>query len=59
MELQERYPGHILPKNHQEWVMFKYSGMTLSVNILHASATECINFIGSALDTNGYKGILN
>ena len=55
-ELQERYPGHILPKEYQQWVMFKYSGMTLSMNLIHASATEYVTFIGSALDTDGYLG---
>ncbi|CAB4003392.1 Hypothetical predicted protein [Paramuricea clavata] len=55
-ELQEHYPGHILPTKHREWVMYKYSGMTLSMTILHASLTEYVLLFGSALDTDGYLG---
>jgi hypothetical protein len=55
-ELQEHYPGHILPTKHREWVMHKYSGMTLSMTILHASLTEYVLLTGSALDTDGYLG---
>ena len=54
--LRERYPGHIPQKHVREWVMYKYSGQTLSTAILHASLTEYIVLTGSAINTDGYLG---
>ncbi|XP_028407790.1 sigma non-opioid intracellular receptor 1-like [Dendronephthya gigantea] len=54
--LQERYPGHIQQKRTREWAMYKCSGQTLSISILHVSLTEYIVLTGSAINTDGYLG---
>ncbi|XP_046844245.1 sigma non-opioid intracellular receptor 1-like isoform X2 [Xenia sp. Carnegie-2017] len=55
-ELERGYPNLVLPKERLQWVMLKFSGMTISLTVLYASLTEYVVIAGSALDTDGYLG---
>ena len=55
-QLEKRYPGHILPKEHREWIFVNAGGWIGSMYVLHASLTEYLLFFGTAIDTSGHSG---
>ncbi|XP_071499861.1 sigma non-opioid intracellular receptor 1-like [Diadema antillarum] len=54
--LRSRYPGHILPKEREEWIFVNAGGWMGAMCLLHASLTEYILFFGTAVDTGGHSG---
>ncbi|XP_030835163.1 sigma non-opioid intracellular receptor 1 [Strongylocentrotus purpuratus] len=54
--LRERYPGHILPKEREEWIFVNAGGWMGAMCLVHASLTEYILFFGTAVDTSGHSG---
>lgn len=57
-ELQQKYPGHILPESDLQWVFMNAGGWMRSVCIVHASLTEYVLFIGTPVETMGHSGIV-
>ncbi|XP_071944393.1 sigma non-opioid intracellular receptor 1-like [Antedon mediterranea] len=55
-ELRDKYPGHILPKEDEQWIFMNAGGWMGSICILHASVTEYVLFFGTAVDTGGHSG---
>lgn len=55
-ELNERYPGHIVPEHYRKWIMVKSGGWIGSLNILHASLTEYLVLTGTAIESQGHSG---
>ena len=58
VELQSKYPGHILPTNDIQWTFINTAGWMASICILHASLTEYVALFGTAMDTSGHSGKL-
>ena len=56
-EFQEKYPGHILPEEDQQWIFMNAGGWMGSMKILHASLTEYVLLFGTAINTSGNSGI--
>ncbi|KAK1800559.1 hypothetical protein P4O66_005779 [Electrophorus voltai] len=56
VELRKRYPGHILPDEHLQWVFVNAGGWMGSMCLLHASLTEYVLLFGTAIDTSGHSG---
>ncbi|XP_033119877.1 sigma non-opioid intracellular receptor 1-like [Anneissia japonica] len=56
VELREKYPGHVLPKEDEQWIFVNAGGWMGSMCLLHASLTEYILFFGTAVDTVGHSG---
>ena len=57
LELERKYPGHILPEEVRDWLFVNCGGWMGSMYILHASFTEYVIFFGTAMDTSGNSGI--
>jgi len=55
-DLSAKYPGHILPASDLQWVLFNSGGLVRSVCVLHASITELVVIVGSAVDATGNTG---
>ena len=55
-ELKDQYNAVIVPENDLQWVFINAGGSMWSGCIVHASLTEYILFVGSALDTSGHSG---
>jgi hypothetical protein len=55
-EFESKYPGHILPESHLQWMFMNAGGWMGSMCIIHASLTEYVLFFGTALDTTGHSG---
>ena len=55
-DIKSQYGAVILPESDLQWILLKFGGNTMSVCTLHASLTEYIIFIGSAVDTSGHSG---
>lgn len=55
-DIKSQYGAIILPENDLQWILLMFGGNTMSVCTLHASLTEYIIFIGSAVDTSGHSG---
>ncbi|XP_064611852.1 sigma non-opioid intracellular receptor 1-like [Liolophura sinensis] len=53
---RQRYPGHILPPEHIEWVFINAGGWMGSFCLLHASLTEYVLLFGTAVPTSGHSG---
>ena len=58
-ELEEKYPGHILPSKDMQWMFMNAGGWMGSMCLLHASLTEYVLFFGVALDTSGHSGTVS
>jgi len=56
LELEQKYPGHILSEGAREWLFMNAGGWMGSVYVLHASVTEYVLFFGTAVDTQGHSG---
>ncbi|KAL9987915.1 hypothetical protein ACROYT_G002297 [Oculina patagonica] len=56
LELEQKYPGHILSEGAREWMFMNAGGWMGSMYILHASLTEYVLFFGTAVDTQGHSG---
>lgn len=56
LEIERKYPGHVLPEEVREWLFMNAGGWMGSVHILHASVTEYVLFFGTAVDTQGHSG---
>jgi len=56
LELERKYPGHILPEEVRDWLFVNCGGWMGSVYVLHASLTEYVIFFGTAIDTSGNSG---
>lgn len=55
-ELQSKYPGHILPTKDLQWFFINRAGWMASICILHASLTEYVALLGTAMETSGHSG---
>ena len=55
--LEAKYPNHILPKRDREWMFINSGGWMASVYLMHASLTEYVQFMGTAMQTSGHGGI--
>lgn len=55
-KLEKKFPGHILPREHREWLFVNCGGWMGSMYLLHASMTEYVLFFGSAVETSGHSG---
>lgn len=55
-DLEEHYPGHIMPEQYRKWILIKSGGWIGTINILHASLTEYLVFTGTAIDSQGHSG---
>jgi C-8 sterol isomerase len=53
-ELEQRYPGHILPK--REWIFNNAGGAMGAMMLLHGSITEYVMIFGTAVGTEGATG---
>lgn len=58
-ELQSKYPGHILPTKDLQWSFINRAGWMASICILHASLTEYVALLGTAMETSGHSGKLS
>ncbi|CAH3042340.1 unnamed protein product [Porites evermanni] len=56
LEIERKYPGHVLPEEVREWLFINAGGWMGSMYVLHASLTEYVLFFGTALDTQGHSG---
>lgn len=56
LEMEKKYPGHILPEEHRDWLFINAGGWMGSIYIFHASLTEYVMFFGTAIDTSGNSG---
>ena len=54
--LEAKYPSYIIPKSDRGWLFVNYGGVMASFYLLHASTTEYIYFMGSAMHTSGHAG---
>ncbi|XP_013385255.1 sigma non-opioid intracellular receptor 1-like [Lingula anatina] len=55
-ELEDLYPGHILPSRDHQWIFVNAGGWMGSMMVVHASLTEYVLFFGTAIDTAGHSG---
>ena len=56
-EIENKYPGCIIPETFREWIFLNAGGWMGSMYLLHASLTEYVLFFGTAIDTQGHSGI--
>ena len=54
--LEARYPNHVLPKRDREWIFVNAGGWMASFYLMHASITEYVYFMGTAMHTSGHAG---
>ena len=55
-ELRKKYPNHIIPSAHTEWLFINAGGWMGAMYLLHASVTEYVLFFGTAIHTSGHSG---
>ncbi len=55
-ELEQHYPGHILPHHQRDWIFNNAGGAMGAMMFLHASLTEYVLFFGTAIGTEGATG---
>ena len=55
--LEAKYPNHILPKHDRQWIFVNAGGWMASFYLLHASLTEYVYFMGTAMQTSGHAGM--
>lgn len=58
LDLEKKYPGHILPEESRQWQFVNAGGWMGSMYLLHASLTEYVLFFGTAVDTQGHSGVV-
>ena len=54
--LEAKYPGYILPKRDRQWLFANFGGCMVTFYLLHASITEYVYFMGTAMHTSGHAG---
>ena len=55
-ELDQRWPGHILPPKHRRWIFNNAGGAMGQMMVLHASITEYVMVFGTSIGTEGHSG---
>ena len=55
-ELSVAYPGHIMPTDNRDWIYITNGGWMGCGLVLHASATEFLALLGTAIHTSGHTG---
>ena len=55
--LEAKYPNYILPKSDRQWLFVNFGGCMVSYYLLHASISEYVYFMGTAMHTSGHAGM--
>lgn len=56
--LEAKYRNHIIPKRDREWIFVNAGGWMAAFYLMHASLTEYVYFMGTAMQTSGHAGTL-
>ena len=54
--LEAKYKMHIIPKPDRQWLFINTGGWMASFYLMHASLTEYVYFMGTAMQTSGHAG---
>jgi len=54
--LEAKYKTHIVPKSDRQWLFVNAGGWMASFYLMHASLTEYVYFMGTAMHTSGHAG---
>jgi len=54
--LEAKYKTHIIPKSDRLWLFINTGGRMTSLYLMHASLTEYVFFMGTAMQTSGHAG---
>ena len=54
--LEAKYSSHIIPRRNRQWIFVNAGGWMASFYLMHASVTEYVYFMGTAMHTSGHAG---
>lgn len=54
--LEAKYSSHIIPRRDRQWIFVNAGGWMASFYLMHASVTEYVYFMGTAMHTSGHAG---